>query len=177
MALLDRPPPTSSSVRYRAGGFLRRTLATLLDLVVLAPLLFLLLLALAFWFSHPFSRTTQPPTEWLVTLLGQGGLVGRGWLVVGGATWVWYRFVFHAGWGCTVGQRLLGLRIIDEYGERPGLARSGLRAIAAVGSFGLAGGGFLWAAFDKQRRTLHDWVAGTYVVRNPSTKSIVRAKN
>lgn len=176
MALSDRSPASRSVVRYRAGGFFRRLLATVVDVVVLAPLLVLLLLALVFWFSPASSHQARPTIEWFLTLLGQGGLVGRGWLIVTGVTWFWYRFVFHAGWGCTLGQRLLGLRLIDEYGERPGLARTGLRALAAIGSLGLAGGGFLWAAFDKQRRTLHDWIAGTYVIRNSSLTSTPRIK-
>jgi len=42
---------------------------------------------------------------------------------------------------------------------------STLAAAAIGGSFVLAAMGFIWAAFDRHRRTLHDRIAGTIVVR------------
>jgi Tol biopolymer transport system component len=58
-----------------------------------------------------------------------------------------------------------GTRIIDVYGERPSVARAAARTggyLACVATLGL---GFLWIGFDSERRGLHDWVAGTYVVK------------
>ncbi len=40
-----------------------------------------------------------------------------------------------------------------------------IAAAAIGGSFVLAAFGFIWAAFDRHRRTLHDRIAGTIVVR------------
>ena len=34
--------------------------------------------------------------------------------------------------------------------------------VVSVASLGL---GFLWIAFDSEKRGLHDWMAGTYVVK------------
>ena len=42
---------------------------------------------------------------------------------------------------------------------------STLAAAAIGGAFVLAAFGFIWAAFDRHRRTLHDRIAGTIVVR------------
>lgn len=42
---------------------------------------------------------------------------------------------------------------------------SALAGAAIGGSFVIAAFGFIWAAFDRHRRTLHDRIAGTIVVR------------
>ena len=76
-----------------------------------------------------------------------------------------YFFVFHAARGQTPGKKLLGLRVIDAYGGRPGLLRTLLRTAGYLLSLLPCSLGFLWIGFDRERRALHDWVAGTYVVR------------
>ena len=67
-------------------------------------------------------------------------------------------------WRRAPGKRLLGLMVIDVYGERPGLARTLLRTSGYLVSAALFSLGFLWIGFDRERRALHDWLAGTYVV-------------
>ena len=75
-----------------------------------------------------------------------------------------YFFIFHAFRGQTPGKRLLGVAVIDVYGERPSLARTLLRTSGYVLSAVLFSLGFLWIGFDREKRALHDWLAGTYVV-------------
>ena len=69
--------------------------------------------------------------------------------------------------GATPGARALGLAVIDRDGRTPGMGRAALRAaLALIGTLALGAG--LWPAFfTKGRRTLHDRVAGTFVVRVP----------
>jgi uncharacterized RDD family membrane protein YckC len=69
--------------------------------------------------------------------------------------------------GRTLGQRALGLRVVNGRGEDPGWVRSTLR-VAATG-IGLlpAGLGAAWMLFDDERRTFQDHVAGTWVVLGP----------
>ncbi|MEW6337877.1 MAG: FHA domain-containing protein [Acidobacteriota bacterium] len=93
-------------------------------------------------------------------------------VIAGGcaALWVlysWY-YVIH-GWarrGGTPGLRLCGLRLQDWRQTIPiGYPRALLRVVAlgvTAATFGL---GFLVAAFRRDRRTLHDLLAGTSVVR------------
>jgi|GEM_PF-983715 len=57
---------------------------------------------------------------------------------------------------------ILGVGIIVAYALRDSTLESG--AAVAI-AFLLASAGFLWSAFDSQRRTLHDRLAGTIVVR------------
>ena len=80
------------------------------------------------------------------------------------AAQVLFRWPWNAiGW--SPGKRLLGLRVVDAQGAPPGLVRGLVRSL-----FTLAGelplfAGYLWALFDRQRRTWHDHLATTWVVR------------
>lgn len=75
-----------------------------------------------------------------------------------------YLVLHWAGTGQTVGGRWLRVRVVDRYGAPPHPVRTLLRAAGhAVG--GLVGGiGWVFAAFDLERRAFHDKVAGTWVV-------------
>jgi len=68
--------------------------------------------------------------------------------------------------GRTLGQKLLKLRVVDIHGKRPAPPRILVRVLATF--VGLVPGalGWLWAAFDLEKRALHDRIAGTYVVRD-----------
>ena len=57
---------------------------------------------------------------------------------------------------------IAGAGILAAYALRESTAIAG--AVLA-GAFVLVAFGFIWAAFDRHRRTLHDRIAGTIVVR------------
>lgn len=69
--------------------------------------------------------------------------------------------------GQTPGQRLLKVRVVDRRGFRPSLARATARSLASLGGALLGMLGWVWTAFDRERRAWHDRIARTYVVRNP----------
>ncbi len=68
--------------------------------------------------------------------------------------------------GQTLGQRLLGIRVIDRHGQQPNLLVTSVRALAQLVGTLAAAFGPLWIAIDSERRAVHDVVAGTYVVRS-----------
>ncbi len=79
-------------------------------------------------------------------------------------------FILPTGiWGRTPGKWVAGIAVVDEHGRSPGVAAAIPREVAwkalAIGSAGL---GLLWAVFDKERRGLHDRLAGTWVVNVPN---------
>jgi uncharacterized RDD family membrane protein YckC len=75
--------------------------------------------------------------------------------------------------GGTLGKRLLGLRVVSRDGGAPGFGRSLARALVwVIGSAGSVG--FLVALFNRENRTLHDYVSGTVVVE-ARPKSAVEA--
>jgi uncharacterized RDD family membrane protein YckC len=74
-------------------------------------------------------------------------------------TWCW-----HKG-GMTVGMRAWRVRIEDADGNRPGWGRSSIRFLASLLSAATAGAGFLWSLADSGKRTWHDMLSGTRLVR------------
>ena len=76
-----------------------------------------------------------------------------------------YFILFIALSGRTPGQKLVGIRVINRAGGPPGPWRALLRLAGTA--LGLAPGGLgsLWMAFDREKRAFHDYLTGTYVVR------------
>lgn len=77
---------------------------------------------------------------------------------------VWH-LVFEVLLGGSPGKRLLGLRVVDRHGDRPGALRAAVHALLRPVSLATAGFGHLWAFADPERCTLYDRVAGLRVVR------------
>ena len=65
----------------------------------------------------------------------------------------------------TLGKRWLGIKVVDASGERLSFTRSSACNLARILSLLPFGLGLIWALFRRDRRTWHDLVAGTYVVR------------
>lgn len=73
-----------------------------------------------------------------------------------------YNWIFNTlGW--SPGKRAVRLRLVDAEGRKPDRGRALRRTLIAIFSVFLQLG-YIWAAFDRQTRTWHDRVAGTYVV-------------
>ncbi len=66
----------------------------------------------------------------------------------------------------TFGKQNSKIRVVDKSGNRISMKQSILRNSMKIISYLPLGLGFFWAAFDKHNRTLHDIIAGTYVVEN-----------
>jgi uncharacterized RDD family membrane protein YckC len=86
-------------------------------------------------------------------------------LFVGILTFVLY-FTFFTYWGGqTPGKMLMRVRVMTtDLGEVP-LPRALLRTVCYIASSFFFGLGFMIAAFNREKRALHDFVAGTRVVR------------
>jgi uncharacterized RDD family membrane protein YckC len=77
-----------------------------------------------------------------------------------------YHWLFIGLKGQTLGKMVLGIKVIDENGDIPGLGKAAMREV--VGKFVSAITlyiGFLWIAWDKKKQGLHDKIAETYVVK------------
>jgi len=142
---------TSRREAREYGGLASRGTAFIVDLA-LAHLI-VLLAGLGVWLIFSLVGGLRP--HWLAETL-----VGAGWFVVVSA----YFLVFWTLTGQTPGMRLLQLRVIRPDGRRIGAARALVRFIALLVSVVLIVG-VLPVLFDKQRRALHDLIAGTIVRR------------
>ncbi|MEO6968800.1 MAG: RDD family protein [Rhodanobacteraceae bacterium] len=67
--------------------------------------------------------------------------------------------------GQTIGMRAWRLKLLRKNGERIEVWRALARFFLALVSLLIAGIGFWWALFDAQKRTLHDRVCGTVMMR------------
>jgi uncharacterized RDD family membrane protein YckC len=78
--------------------------------------------------------------------------------------------------GRTLGKWMAGLRIERRDGEALSVRRALLRHLVGYPLTLLTLGlGFLVAAFDPQGRALHDWLAGTVVVRSRAPRASARS--
>jgi uncharacterized RDD family membrane protein YckC len=121
---------------------------------------------LFFWAAAALARRDLPGPSWdVLTEPGRAGatLWLLGLLLVAALTLL-YLALFTALGGETPGKQLLGLRVIDRWGQAPSAGRSVVRAGLAVGSGALALMGFFLVLFDRRRQALHDKLAGTFVV-------------
>ena len=77
---------------------------------------------------------------------------------------------FSAFWlrsGQTLAMKTWRIRLVTVDGGRPTLKHAALRFVLALAGLLLAGAGFWWALFDRDRQFLHDRIAGTRLVRVP----------
>lgn len=160
-------PSTATPSSFRAAGFWRRALATLIDAVLIAPILAVGGALLCLALGQPLPHLAELSPDLLFAAMLDGSALGEAMLLLGLVVTLLYFFVFYATRGQTPGKQALGLTVIDVYGERPGLAKSLLRTASYVLSALPFSLGLVWIGFDREKRALHDWIAGTYVVRTP----------
>ena len=75
--------------------------------------------------------------------------------------------------GSTVGGVICGLRVVRLDGRPIDWQIALVRALAGFLSFFAAGLGFIWVAFDSEKQSWHDKVAGTTIVRVPKGTSLL----
>jgi uncharacterized RDD family membrane protein YckC len=94
-----------------------------------------------------------------------------------GAGWSILLLAYFAGswWfaGGTPGMRLVGTRVVGPDGASPSIARSLLRGLWLFVAFAPLLLGFLPVLFSRRRRAVHDFVAGTTVVRDAQPAAAV----
>lgn len=156
---------TADATMVTVAGFWRRALAAAIDAAVALPVA-----ALFAWIAGKIAGVTIPGARrtgidyWLdLAIAGEPALWGTVGLMIAIVTI--YLLVFQLTMARTLGMRVLRLRIIDLYGEPPSVVRAIARTfgyLVAAATFCL---GFVWIGFDREKRGLHDWIAGTYVIR------------
>jgi uncharacterized RDD family membrane protein YckC len=132
---LSRPSLGSAHVSY--GGFWIRTLACLIDGLILGA---------AAFFLRPRLGEMAP----LITLVGD---------------WLYWSLMESSGSQGTVGKIMCGLRVTDTQGQRISFGRATGRYLAKILSALTLFIGYLMVAWTRQKRGLHDFIAGTLVVR------------
>jgi uncharacterized RDD family membrane protein YckC len=155
---------TATGLQVTVAGFWRRLVAGALDAMVILPAWLLLA-----WLAGKLTGLHLPAGTatidyWLdLFLAGDPALWGA--LGLAAAIGAVYLLVFQVTMGRTLGMRALDLRVIDVFGDPPSAWRAGARTLGYFANLATIGLGFVWVAFDPEKRGLHDWLAGTLVVR------------
>lgn len=85
--------------------------------------------------------------------------------------WLYY-WLFTGIKGQTPGKMVVGIKVVDSKGNKIGLGTAALREIIGkIVSYLIICLGFLWIAFDKQKRGWHDIIANTRVVEVAKVKT------
>lgn len=142
--------PARAISQIECAGFVSRTAAFVIDLVVLA-----VGFGAGAWILRNVEHLLRPTAR-----LDLAPIVGLAVpLMV-----VAYFVALWAVFGQTVGKRVLGLRVVDAAGAPIGLGRAGVRMAGYLLSALPAYLGFAWVLVDPKRRGWHDMLAGTLVV-------------
>jgi len=163
-------PALGDAATVWAAGFWRRLLAGMIDAAIVLPLVVAVMLS-----ASKLAGLDLPPVgtsgldTWLdLILAGDAGFLGASGL--GLVVILVYLLLFQTLGSRTIGMRVLHLDIIDLRGMPLSPWRAGLRTVAYLASLATLGLGFVWIGFDRERRGLHDWLAGTLVTR-PAPRS------
>lgn len=125
-----------------------RTLATFIDLVIIAGLM---IIPEILFFSFNFSDINFNNFRLLIILI----------------VWIFY----HTGLNssplqATFGKRLLNLKIIDMYGKRMSIVRAMFRSLTEFISIAPAGLGIWFISTEPKKQSWHDLIAGSYVIKS-----------
>lgn len=132
-------------------GLGRRLLVMAYDAVAVIALM---MAVTAFLLFTPLGRQTaiKDPLPTLVLLVV--------WFLY--LAWCWRRG------GLTLGMRAWRVRLVFDDGDTPGWGRCLLRFVVSLVSAASLGLGFMWALFDRDRRTWHDIAGGSSLIRAPA---------
>lgn len=160
------PPASREASGLDAAGFFPRVLSTLVDSIILLALNLLLMspVFLVLLFREAF-QSADLLRDWAFL----GIVVGCGLMIFGAN--LWYVVGGWARTGRTPGKALLRLAVVTVGPSGPGpgigLKKALVRFLAYNLSGALLGVGYLLVLFRKDRRALHDLLAGTKVIRTP----------
>ena len=141
------------------GGFWLRSLAFVIDLVllflILATFLVVGFIALEMGTAAVRNLTLLQKAKLVIPVLFPwGALFGLAY------------FTFCQGaWGQTLGKRVFGLQVLRKNGNAVGFGRALARTLLYIPSAIPLCLGFLWIALSPEKRAWHDGLAGTIVIR------------
>ena len=147
---------TSNSFVY--GGFWLRFAAVLIDGILLFIVVFPLRWAIAMMGTNRMGATDFAFTSSWLAFWSWGTVIAY-------ALEIAYYVYFISQKGATLGKMLVGVKVITPSGGPISVARAFGRYFARYLSWLILGIGFIMAAFDDQKRALHDHICNTRVVR------------
>ena len=156
-ATAPQQPVRPVTVEFEYAGFWIRLCAKFIDgLIVGIPIGVLVGIVMAA--TGGFKRTGTDTFGLLLLVNGVAQLVAMGLSVT-------YNALLVGLWGTTLGKKACGLKVIKADGTKPSFGRACGRAGAEIISGMVCYIGYLIAGFDVEKRTLHDHMCDTRVVK------------
>jgi len=137
------------------GGFWRRLVAILLDFIILTIVMFPIQMMVGAFVRTSLAR----PTPGMVM-----SSLGILWLISLAVNLTYFTF-FVSQKGATPGKMVMGMRVVTATGGRVSVGRAVGRYFAQLLSGFILCIGYIMAAFDFQKRALHDYICSTRVIR------------
>ena len=153
----DRRP---DSIVY--GGFWLRFAAYIIDSILLSPIVAVVIL------RPLIARGTINADNPIAFLEGSSQQIMAAKLLITMISWVYFASLESSIWQATVGKRILGLRVTDLEGRRISFLRASGRYFAKILSGMILLLGFVMAGFTEKKQALHDFLAGSLVMRSRS---------
>jgi len=149
------PASFAATPRFEYAGFWIRFLAYLIDGIVIGAIrsIVLLPLGLSMIEDHPFRSPA-----WFITHVGEAGF--SSFVIT-----VAYFVFFWTQYGATPGKMALKLKVVTPEGNPITLGQAIGRYFAQILSGIILGIGFMMAGWDEEKRSLHDRLAETRVIR------------
>jgi uncharacterized RDD family membrane protein YckC len=148
-------PGTAYGLAY--GGFWIRVVAKIIDTLILGVVVGI---PVGFFIVPSLLSGSPAQMESWITFFSAAP-----WQLLDAALSVLYNGLFVGKFGATPGKMALGLKVVLPDGSPIGYGRAFGRAAASILSKLICLIGYIIAAFDVQKRALHDHIAGTRVIR------------
>ncbi len=152
-----RARPGAGELRY--GGFLARVVGKVIDGVIMSFALAFVGFIVGMFVGAGMMSGDQALQEQAVATI----LI---WYLVCMAVPIVYNGVFISRYGATPGKIAMGLKVVDSEGRDVTPGQAWGRALAEILTQMTVFIGYIIALFDKQKRTIHDHVSNTRVVRS-----------
>jgi len=157
------PQAAVSGTTTRFGGFWIRFLAIIIDGIIIrvavSPIVAILgVMGVLPWLMRGRIDETDVPA-----IVGASVAIAPIFVII---NWLYEAIMTSSTWQATVGKKILGLKVTDEAGNRISFARATGRHFAKIISVMTCFIGFIMAAFTDRKRALHDFIAGTLVIKS-----------
>jgi len=144
--IVHKAPVPQLDVVYAGLGI--RTLATFIDLVIIACLM---IIPEILFFSFNFKEIDFNSYRFIMIMV----------------FWIFYHTVFDSsGYQGTPGKRFLKLKVIDLNGKNLSIVRAMFRSLTVFISIVPIGLGIWYISTDPKKRGWHDLISGSYVIKS-----------
>ena len=142
-----------TEIKKSYGGFWKRVIAYLIDAFIIA-----------FPVTMIFG-TVIPQTMMTENVQVTSVAVSMPQVIMLVASWVYFAGLESSAWQATVGKKMLGMQVTDTSGERIDFIKATIRYFAKILSSFILMIGFIMVAFTEKKQGLHDFIAGTVVLK------------